>query len=676
MIDLQIPVHSGHSIPRIQNGENLIDEIIRQDEGRKERIIAITAHGNDGPHQAVEIMKKGIADYIPKPFPASDKTLDKAIIAMLARVEGTAAKTSEPDAAEQPAKLAPFAGGEMVFYPDRVELCGVTICSGARSIRRRDTLNLLRVRQGQGFAYYSGEELAREVGLSSGQNGAAGLIRDIRSEITEALCSQANIECHDEDVILSGGPGYRFSEKISVQDGCDTASRKDQGHGPGNRDLNVPNLAPDVLNPHVPDVPTRFVFDEVHAMSARRSERPPKYSLHRASGLAYVRDRGRFLYLGKHGSPESKEAYRRFLIDWQARRAGMPSPLPELDGSLSVVELCSKYLDYARGYYQKNGNPTRTLDQVKQAIKAVKKLHGNRPVAKFGPLCLLAIQRDLAAGGATRSYVNKLISEIKRMFKWGVSRELVPPAVQTALSTVEGLRMGRTAARESRPVLPVEDWVVEATLPHLPAVAADMVRFQRLTGCRPGEVCQLRPADVDRSAEVWEYRPESHKTQHRGRERIVYVGPQAQDVLRPYLLRDAWAACFSPAESEDKRRDEQREKRKTRVQPSQWDRRKARPKRQPRTAYTKDSYRRAVARAAEKANARRLQEAQGAGVADPAPIPHWHPNQLRHSAGTRIRRQYGLEAAQVILGHAKADITQIYAERDAKLAREIAKRSG
>ena len=80
-----------------------------------------------------------------------------------------------------------------------------------------------------------------------------------------------------------------------------------------------------------------------------------------------------------------------------------------------------------------------------------------------------------------------------------------------------------------------------------------MIRFQRLTGCRPGEVCILRPCDVDTSGEVWAYRPESHKTEHHGRDRVIFLGPKAQDVLRPYLLRDKTAYCFVPAESERKR---------------------------------------------------------------------------------------------------------------------------
>jgi integrase len=102
---------------------------------------------------------------------------------------------------------------------------------------------------------------------------------------------------------------------------------------------------------------------------------------------------------------------------------------------------------------------------------------------------------------------------------------MVQPGVYQALAAVEGLKKGRTSARETQPVKPVEDVVVEATLPHLPSVVADMVRFQRLTGCRPGEVCHLRPMDLDRSREVWAFTPASHKTEHHEHSRIIFVGP-------------------------------------------------------------------------------------------------------------------------------------------------------
>ena len=46
------------------------------------------------------------------------------------------------------------------------------------------------------------------------------------------------------------------------------------------------------------------------------------------------------------------------------------------------------------------------------------------------------------------------------------------------------------------------------------------------------------------------------------------------------------------------------------------------------------------------------------------------------TAATEIRRRFGLEAAQVILGHSKADVTQIYAERNPGKAIEVALQVG
>ena len=57
-------------------------------------------------------------------------------------------------------------------------------------------------------------------------------------------------------------------------------------------------------------------------------------------------------------------------------------------------------------------------------------------------------------------------------------------------------------------------------------------------------------------------------------------------------------------------------------------------------------------------------------------VPHWHPNQLRHLFATRIRKAHGLEAAQVLLGHARADVTEIYAEKNLELAVRIASAVG
>jgi integrase len=97
------------------------------------------------------------------------------------------------------------------------------------------------------------------------------------------------------------------------------------------------------------------------------------------------------------------------------------------------------------------------------------------------------------------------------------------------------------------------------------------------------------------------------------------------------------------------------------------------PKRAPGERYTTTAYQTAVRRGVEWANRRREQLA-GAGNYDP--VPHWHPNQLRHAHGTEVRRRYGLEAAQVALGHERADVTQVYAEKNLALAAKVAAEIG
>lgn len=49
-----------------------------------------------------------------------------------------------------------------------------------------------------------------------------------------------------------------------------------------------------------------------------------------------------------------------------------------------------------------------------------------------------------------------------------------------------------------------------------------------------------------------------------------------------------------------------------------------------------------------------------------------HQHQLRHTAATEIRRAFGLDAAQLALGHSSAQVTDAaYAERDHGKVAEI-----
>ena len=163
------------------------------------------------------------------------------------------------------------------------------------------------------------------------------------------------------------------------------------------------------------------------------------------------------------------------------------------------------------------------------------------------------------------------------------------------------------------------------------------------------------------TGKIWLYRPGSdqgphgtHKTAYRGQDRVISIGPRGQEVIREFLKPDLYAYLFTPWEAVAGLRAEQRAKRKTKVQPSQVDRRKRKPKRYPAGVTHVRSYAVAIARACKKAN-----------------VPHFHPHQIRHTKATEIRREAGLDTARAVLGHRSPRITETYAEIDVGKAAEV-----
>jgi integrase len=317
-------------------------------------------------------------------------------------------------------------------------------------------------------------------------------------------------------------------------------------------------------------------------------------------------------------------------------------------------------------------------------------------VTAFGPLKLKAIREQWIADGLVRTQVNARVGRVRRMFAWGVEEELVPPAVLQSLKAIKGLRRGRTEAREGKRILPVPDAYVDAVRPFVSRQVWAMIELQRFAGMRPEEVCLMRTIDISTAGAIWEYQPGRHKTEHHGRERIVPLGPRAQAVLKPWLRTELEAYLFSPRESLAEHRAERRRNRKSKVQPSQQDRRKKRPKRVPGERYTTVSYGHAIADACARAfphpitaelsdkdlDAARRAELQAWCEANQAELEswrkshRWHPNQLRHSAATRIRREFELETAKAVLGHSSVVPTQIYAEQDMEAARRAMEKLG
>ncbi len=408
----------------------------------------------------------------------------------------------------------------------------------------------------------------------------------------------------------------------------------------------------------------------------------PSYRLHKSSGQAVVSLSGVDFYLGRHGTKASRRKYEALIAEWLANDRRPPD---KGDGPvlLSVIEVVAAYWRFCKRYYRKpNGSPSSELDWVKGALGPVKRLYGRTPAVEFGPSKLKAVRQTMIEAGLARSTINHRISRVRAMFKWAVEQEMVEPSVIHALQAVANLKRGRSDAKETEPVRPVPDEHVDAIREHVPPPVWACVQLQRLTGMRSGEVTSMRGCDLDMTGALWSYEPADHKMSYRGRPRKVFLGAKAQQIIRPFLKADLAAVLFSPADAEAARNTERRRNRNTPLWPShvkaQKRKRKASPRRVLGDRYTKDSYGRAIQR--------------GCDLAFPPPDEikndpellkgwrkehRWHSHQLRHSAGAKIRKEFGLEAARCMLGHKLAAVTESYAsDLDEAKAAEIAVKIG
>ena len=411
-------------------------------------------------------------------------------------------------------------------------------------------------------------------------------------------------------------------------------------------------------------------------------KRTPSLRLHKPSGRAVVTLDGKDHYLGKFDSAESRENYHRLLAEWMSsRKFTAPSGAKANPPALTVVEMLVAFWRYAEGHYrQADGQPTGELGNLKAALRPLRELYGKSTAADFGPLALRAVRTRMVESGLARTSINAQVNRIRRAFRWAASVELIPVGVVQALETLAGLQQGRTTARETEPIGPVPLEVVEKTLPYLPRQVAALVRFQLLTGCRPGEACDVRGCDLKPGSPNWTYEPGRHKSAWRGKRRVIPIGPKARALLAEFERGKPEDFLFDPREAVAAQHAERTRNRKSKPTPSERSKRKAKPGENHSRRYDRTSYRRAICRACDRAfphptisaigPSKRTAE-QRAELDAWQKEHHWHPNQLRHTVGTNVRARFGLEASQTVLGHSKANTTQIYAERDLAKAHEV-----
>lgn len=300
---------------------------------------------------------------------------------------------------------------------------------------------------------------------------------------------------------------------------------------------------------------------------------------------------------------------------------------------MNVSKLCTLYLEHAKIYYRKpSGRQTSEYALLEHATEPLLAVAGDLDVQDVTGKTLAAAREWILHNRPDncRRTVNAKVSRMIRIFRWGgdPEREYVPELVVARLMTLRPLPYGRSTARETPPRTAVPDDQLDQILAYLKIAprghhltpqqrearvrSSTMIELQLETGMRPGELCSMRVEDIDRDGPMgtWLYHPAEHKTQHRGKVRVIPIFPEAQHLLTRWLT----VKGIKSGPIFDVRRD---------------------------------SYTRMVARTCERAG-----------------LPHWSPHQLRHAAAVRARRQAGLEAAQALLGHASTRTTEVYAPSD------------
>ena len=293
--------------------------------------------------------------------------------------------------------------------------------------------------------------------------------------------------------------------------------------------------------------------------------------------------------------------------------------------NLCVHELIARYMrDAEQRYDPRVGESSSELTCLREATRPVLLMYGDSQAESFGGTQLRATQLWLIDQGYCVPTIRHRIARVRRIFKWGVQRGYVTAGLLTELQCVESVRIGQAPPAPVIRTLSYEEF--NATLLYINAIIGTALRVALYSGMRPGELVSMHFRDIDTSNDrFWVYRPAKHKTQWRGHDRRIYLGPKASSLVAPYLC------------------------------PSHhlWLNSRGKP-------MTVNGLGQMVRRATKKAG-----------------IPSWGPQAIRRLAARRIRAMLSLDHAQVVLGHKDRSTTeQHYASLTDSLAIEAARRFG
>ena len=244
LVNWDLPAFFDGGVRGFQTFLNFLDEINPPRSTPLVPVIGMTDRGADTAEfmawalsKTIWLRERGVAAFIPKPFPTFGTTLEQVVKDALAGRPPSLASACEEavrgDETANPLWAAgveppkPFTGGEIVIYPGRAELLGVKIISDMGTGQALMILRALNERRADGrWRSFSSQDLAQMIGAD--EDAVRGCIRTIRVNSAERLPENAGVTCGLQDVIQNDGiQGYCLTPwiKVRIVEDCRAGSR-------------------------------------------------------------------------------------------------------------------------------------------------------------------------------------------------------------------------------------------------------------------------------------------------------------------------------------------------------------------------------------------------------------------------------------------------------------------
>jgi integrase len=282
----------------------------------------------------------------------------------------------------------------------------------------------------------------------------------------------------------------------------------------------------------------------------RKRQWPPLPRPHPQSGQERVRWAGHDYYLGPIGSEQARKAYADLLVKL-AEGEAETRKTPQARQGISIAEVVLLWETYASERF----DPTRSDGRIqyKLALNPVVKLFATLPAKKFGTVELDQVREEMIRSGLASKVIARRVTRIKTVWRWAERKGHVPEGRWAALRALEPLPSNDARVRQAKGRETMSETYLEQVAACCSLTVASMLRMQFWSGARSGEIRGARIEEIDRSAEIWVYRPPRHKNSWRGKTREIYLGPKAQAAITAclqnrnngYLFEASSGKCYT-----------------------------------------------------------------------------------------------------------------------------------